>query len=522
MEDRKDSLAKGTIILAVAGLISRIIGSVYRIFLPRLIGAEGIGLYQMAFQIFTLFLCLITPGITLAISRLIAIFRSREEKENILIIMRSAAILLAVLGLSASILLYFYSGAIARVFFQDYRVSFPMMALSPGLFFISIMSLFRGYFQGYNQMLPTAVSQIIEQVVRFIIMMGLLLFVLKGPIEGLAAGAAFAGVCGEAAAFVCMLFFFAKKRSTDRLMVKGATITVLESYKSLLGHAIPIGIGSMIIPLVGVFNSGIIPLRLQLLGFTPAEATALYGQYSGMALAVYHFPLVLISALAVNLVPTISQLAARGDSCHIRRLARRALGFSLQITIPAATGFIVLGSAFCDLLFAYPQAGIILGYVAPSLVFLGMQLTLAGVLQGLGHAIIPLVNLFFGTVANAFFTYILTGYMGIIGAALGTGLGYTLAGILNFLVVGKKIGLIFDLRRHLIVPMAAGVTMGIFVFCIHALLKCITSTLLLQTLIPIGLGVLYYIIFMVVFRGIEPSDIEIIPLIGSKLSLWLQ
>ncbi len=220
----------------------------------------------------------------------------------------------------------------------------------------------------------------------------------------MAAGAAFSGVCGEAAAFVCMLFFFAKEWSFDRLAVKEAKITVFESFKSLLSHAIPIGIGSMIIPLVGVFNSGIIPLRLQLLGFSPAEATALYGQYSGMALVVYHFPLVLISALAVNLVPTISELFARGDSGHIRRITRRAMGFCLQITIPAATGFIVLGSGLCDLLFGYPQAGIVLSYVAPSLVFLGMQLTLAGVLQGLGHAIIPLVNLFLGTVANAFFT----------------------------------------------------------------------------------------------------------------------
>ncbi len=112
--------------------------------------------------------------------------------------------------------------------------------------------------------------------------------------------------------------------------------------------------------------------------------------------------------------------------------------------------------------------------------------------------------------------------MWIVGAALGTGLGYTLAGLLNFLAVGKKVGMIFALRRHFIVPMAASVTMGFFVFCIHALLKYLGWTLLLQTLIPIGLGVLYYIIFMFVFKGIEPSDIEIIPLIGTKLSLWLQ
>lgn len=522
MEDKKGSLAKGTIILAAAGLISRVIGSVYRIFLPRLIGAEGIGLYQMAYNVFTLFLFLIIPGLPLAISRLIAVSRSKGENDNIPLIMRTAAILSAVLGLSASILMFFYSGAMARTFFKDYRVSFPMMALSPGLFFISIIALFRGYFQGYNQMLPTAASQIIEQIVRFIIMMGLLLFVLKGPIEGLAAGVGFAGVCGEAAAFVCMLFFFAKEWSFDRAAAKDATITVFESYKSLLNHAVPIGVGGMIIPLAGVFNSGIIPLRLQLLGFTPTEATALYGQYSGMALVIYYFPLVLISALSVNLVPTISELFARNDLCHIRRITVKAMGFCMQITIPAAIGFIVMGSAFCDLLFGYPQAGIILGYVAPSLVFLGMQLTLAGVLQGLGHAMIPLVNLFLGNLTNAFFTYILTGYMGIAGAALGTGLGYTLSGLLNFIVVGKKVGMIFAIRRHFIVPLAASVTMGVFVLCIHALLKYIGGTLLLQTLIPIGLGVLYYIIFMFVFKGIEPDDIEIIPLIGTKLSLWLQ
>lgn len=521
----KGSLVRGTLILAGASFFSRLMGSTYRILLPRIMGDEGVGLYHMAYYLYALALFFITPGIPLAISRLIAKAKSEGDEKGIKRLFFLSFCLLLGLGSLASLLLFFGADILAEQLFHDPRVAFPLQAIAPAVFFVSLMALFRGFFQGMNTMLPTALSQIFEQSIRVGVMLALLYFVLKGPVEGLAAGAAFATVCGEAAGFFFILYLFARG-PWHNLAPDGALRQPIsaykESFRDLLSHALPLSLGSMAIPFIGLINSAIIPRRLQEMGMGVEEATGLYGQYSGMAMVLYFFPLILTTSLAISLVPALTESRARGDSLSVGRRINRAMGLTLQSTFPAAVGFMVLGTEITELLFGYGEAGSILAVMAPSLILLGTQLTLGGALQGLGYIMVPVRNLALGALVNGVSTYFLVFYMGINGAALGTALGFSLAGILNIIAAAKRFHLSIDLSQHILVPLLGSLSMGGLVWIFHHYLSLQEMGNVLTTLLPILMGAVYYFFFLVFFRGIDRDSIEMIPLIGEKLHTWVQ
>ncbi len=516
----KGSFLRGTLMLALAGFISRGVGAIYRILLPRFIGAEGVGLFHMAYYVYALALFLMMPGIPLAMSRLIARAESRGLSGDLKKILQAAFLILLIMGVILAFAVYLGADKIARVFFNDPRVAFPLMAVAPALFFVSLIAFFRGYFQGMNTMIPTALSQVVEQVARIVVMLLLLYYILEGPVQGLAAGAALATVCGEFAGLICIMAYFLRNWPHKWWRSREAAISLTAACREIFSHALPLGLGALAIPLIGLLNSAIIPRRLQTLGYTSAEATALFGQFSGMAMVLFFFPLILTTALAISLVPEVSQALARGDISRIQRRTNRAITLTMQTTIPAAVGYIVLGRDICELLFGYPLAGEILAYLAPSLMFIGLQLALSGVLQGMGYVSIPVQNLVIGAVVNGILTYILTAQVGIIGAGLATATGFTLAGILNVISTGRIIGLSVDARKQLILPLTGSFSMGFLVMGTNLLLQPLG--MILCTLVPIAAGGFYYFFFMLFFRGFEPADIELIPLIGSKLVSWIQ
>ena len=206
--NHRQSFLKGALILSAAGAISKILGAIYRIPLARLIGAEGIGLYQMAYPIYTTILALATAGVPVAISILIARKETQGFPGESRRILRVSLLLLAVFGLLLTLLVMASAKFLALHVLQDGRAYYAIVAVAPAIFLAGLMSVFRGYFQGQQTMLPTAVSQVVEQKFRVTAVLFLAYLLFPRGLEFAAAGATFGAVVGGLGGLLVLLWFY--------------------------------------------------------------------------------------------------------------------------------------------------------------------------------------------------------------------------------------------------------------------------------------------------------------------------
>ncbi|HOV43111.1 MAG TPA: polysaccharide biosynthesis protein, partial [Syntrophothermus lipocalidus] len=248
---KKQNFLVGAFILAVAGAVSKALGAVYRIPLARLIGGEGMGLYQMAYPIYTTILALATAGVPVAISVLVARKETEGLRGDSRRIFRVSLVGLALLGLVLSIVVWQGAGFLARNILHEPRAVYPIMAIAPAIFFSGLMSVFRGYFQGYQWMVPTAVSQVVEQIFRvtFVLILAYLLF--PRGLEYAAAGATFGAVVGGIAGLIFLLYSyirFRRQMKRDSGVLPCSRESSVELGWQVVKLAVPISFGAVVVP----------------------------------------------------------------------------------------------------------------------------------------------------------------------------------------------------------------------------------------------------------------------------------
>lgn len=491
---------KGAVILTVAGLISKIFGAVYRIPFFRVVGSEGMGLYQMAYPLYTMLLAISSAGIPVAVSKLISESLARRDIITVNRVFRTTLVFITFLSGLASYLLYLNADYIATEILKDPRSYYSIAAISPAIFFVGIMSVFRGYFQGFQQMIPTAFSQILEQFVRVgTVLVGAYLFLPKG-VEFAAAAATFGAVTGASAGclFLVGLYFFGRKRphSNEYLPRKSMGIGKILSRITVL--ALPISLGGLVIPVMQTLDALTVPGRLQLAGFSVSRAAQLYGELTGGAATLINLPMVITISLATSIVPSVSSFLERGNLTEVNKQINTALSITMMVCLPAAVGLAVMATPVSNLLFDCPETGIPLLYLAPATVFLGLHQTTTGILQGMGKTILPVVNLTLGALLKFFLNYILTAMpnIGIVGAALGTVGGFALSSYLNYIFIRYYTNWRPSYRNLLLRPGIAVTIMGAGVYYIyrHLTISMAEST---ATLTSVLAGALIYAIVLI-------------------------
>ena len=260
----KDTFLKGALILTVAGVIVKIIGSVNRILLSRLLGGEGIGLYQMAYPIYLLALSVSSAGIPVAISIIVAEKVARSDYRGANRVFRISLFVLAITGVLFTFLLYYGAGwLIDNHFVRDARAYYAIAALSPAIFFVTVLSSYRGYFQGLQMMTPTAVSQIFEQLFRVVTMIALAYLLLPYGLEYAAAGASFGAGPGAAAGLLVLLYFYWKQRRVRKAQLDTQPDLVQESGVSIVRRivklALPVSLANIMLPVVSSIDLLIVP-----------------------------------------------------------------------------------------------------------------------------------------------------------------------------------------------------------------------------------------------------------------------
>lgn len=518
MSSYRQSFIKGAAILAIAGIISKALGAVYRIPLGRIIGSEGMAYYQTAYELYVLMLTISSYSIPIAISKLVSEKIEIGRRDEAHKIFRVALALIGFLGITLSLLLFFNAQGFVRIM-RNPGAYLAVLCVSPAIFTVSINGAFRGYFQGMQDMIPSGVSQVTEQFAR--VLFGFILAVMFLPLgyESSAGGAVFGTTIGGLASFLTLVFIYRKRRfdimSGVRLVSSMKKEKALSIAKKIIVFSLPITVGGCIMPVMTVIDTFIVMDRLQSAGFPLKTATSLLGQLKGMAGAFINLPQVFTIALAASLVPSISESMARNDFAGVARKSELAMRISLIIGLPAAFGLFILADPIMKLMYPAEPAtlGMVMRYLSMAVIFLTLVQTMTGILQGMGKERIPVKNLVIGALSKLAVSYTLTSVplINIRGAALGTVAGYAVSAILNMSAIIKHQKSDIRISRMVVKPAIATAAMTISAYSAYKLLFRVIGRNSAATLISIAFAALVYMIVLILIKGIAKEELEMAP-----------
>ena len=525
----RDNFLRGALILTIAGIAVKIIGAGNRIFLSRLLGGEGIGLYQMAYPIYLLALNVSYAGIPVAVSILVAERVALRDRFGVQRVFRLSLLLMVLTGIFFSGLLYFSASVmIENGFIRDPRAYMAIVALAPAIVFVTVLASFRGYFQGLQQMFPSGVSQVAEQFVRVVAMVAFAWILLPKGIEYAAAGATFGALPGALAGLL-VLGYFASKKPLNQILpaddpdkYTGVGLKIGAILKRIFWLALPVSIASIMLPLGALIDLVIVPQRLvEAGGHTTNEATELYGFLTGMAVPLINMATILTASLAASLVPAVSEAFTLGKDQTIHQRISTAVRVSSLITVPSFFGLVVLAGPISQLLYGTWDAGPAIGSMALGVIFLGIHQITTAVLQGLGRTTIPVVNLLIAALFKAILNWVLTGSWGIVGASWASVADFAIAAILNLYFVYRFVNYRLswnDLWR----PIVASLGMTAAIYPLYPLLFAELGSNTLATFISVGIGALIYGVIILMTGGITSQELNRIPVVGSRLAAVLE
>lgn len=429
-KNRRGTVWQGAFWLSIGSFISKLIGAVYRIFLPRVLGDYGVGLFQMAYPLYAVLLAISVNGIPTALSKQTAEKLGRGDEAGAEALGAWAQVGLGSVGLLLAIAMELCAPLIARGLFSEPAATLPIRALAPAMGFVSLEASFRGYFQGRQEMSPTAVSQILEQVVRVSVMFPIALLLLPQGIERAAAGATLGAPIGAMVGVGYLIW----RRVHQRVRFRLTTPIPLRDLGRLFLVALPMSLSGLLFPLMLLADSMFVPLRLTKSGMPLVKATALFGRLSGEAMPLVNLTMVVGAALAVSLVPAVARSITSGRPKEAGHRVEVAMHLVWLLGLPMAGGLIVLARPLTRLLYGESGASGALEVLALGATVLALQQVLGSALQAAGHGWIPVKNLVAGALAKFFLTWWLTPLpgLGIRGAAIGTVVAGMLTAYLNW------------------------------------------------------------------------------------------
>lgn len=516
----KKSFMKGAVILGAAGVIVKILGAFFRIPLANIIGDTGMAYYQTAYPVYVLLLAISTAGIPTAIARLVSEKTAENNHREAWRVFRLSFVLLAGIGLGTFLILFvgapFFAG------FSSTEAVYSIRAISPALLFISIMAAFRGYFQGLQDMTPTAVSQVVEQLFRVAAGLALAVLLVPSGIPCAAAGASFGAAIGGFFGLLIILMIYFRRRRTIRETV-ACTLPGMEVgsssaiIKRIILIAVPITIGAAVMPVMSNIDLLLVPTRLISAGFSAEEANSLYGQLSGFSAPLINLPQILTQSIALSLVPAIAAAHQIGDRERLKNETELGLRMAMIVGFPCAAGLFALAKPVMLLLYASQKASALsaaesLAVLAIGVIFLSSVQTLTGILQGVGKQMVPVVNLAIGALVKTVLTYALTAVpsLNVKGAAAGTVGAYLTASILNIRAARRYTGAKFDFSLTFLRPGLAAVIMGVVSWMICRCLSSLTDNFI-ATGIAVLAGILLYAILIFAFGAVSEEELKRFP-----------
>lgn len=523
----RDTYLRGAFILAGAAMVSRLLGALYRMPLGRVMGDYSIGLFTFGYSFYNALWGISTVGINVAVSKVMAEKLAHDDEAGAYRVFRISFVLLAAAGAVAASVLALVARPLADRLNPE--AFYAIVALAPALLLVAIEGALRGYFQGYQRMTPSAISQIVEQFFRVAAIIGLALLLLSRGPAITAGGAALGATVGAALGIVYLLFPLARsRREVQGRVAQGSRPAAAPEaagaiVRRVVALAVPISLAGVVIPIMGLIDTFVVVPRLRATGFTANLATRLFGQLTGFAMPLINLPAVITYGLQTSLVPAISEAQSLGDAAGIRGKTSSALRASLLIALPAFVGLWLLATPISGLLYGLPESGVPLAALSGTVIFLMLQQTTSGVLQGLGRTAIPVRNLLIGTAVKFVLEWVLTGIpaLNIRGAALSTVAAFLVSSVLNLYAVWRLVGFHIDWPASVLKPAASAAMMGVVLYLIYPPLHAAFG-MNLAALLAVVTGGFVYGLALLALGGVRERDFAIIPVVGPKIARVLK
>ncbi len=528
-DSKKNSFYISGIILALASVISRLIGLFFRIPLTRILGDTGYGAYSNAYAIYNLALLLSTFGMPTAISRLVSKRETLKEYKSSYKIFKIGLLLSSVLGLIMSLIVWFFAEEIALFLTKSSQSAIPLKALAPTIFVFSLLGVFRGFFQGKNTMIPTSVSQILEQIVHVIaglIFAKLFINIYEDNINKYAYGACGATLGTLMGAFFALIFLlciyfmykpYLKQRTLKDKHTAESTKAVLFS---IVFTVLPIILNQVLYSLTGNLDQFIYNNILNQKGVGEEVRLVSFGRYNGKFIVLTNIPLAIASAIGVAIIPNITRAFEKKDKESLYSNIYKAVKFNMMIAIPCTLGLMVLAGPIMSVLFGdiseMSERLMLIGGI--SIIFYAYSTTTNNILQGMGKFRFPVIHAVVGIIIYAFTDVMLLMFTNLNIYVLA--IGYTVfpltIGILNFFTIKHETRYRQEILKTFILPFIFSVYMAAGAFFSYKGLYKLFKNEIVALFLAIMVGIIVYVIFMLFTNTITKEELQELPF-GTKI-----
>lgn len=527
---RKSNFIVQGSILAMAGIISRLIGIARRFPMEHIIGDVGNGYYASAYEVYSLMLLISCYSMPLAVSKIVSKNLSEKRYENAKRAFQVALAFSIVAGCITFFIVEVFGGFLAGTVVSEPMSEMALKVLGPALLIVSVMGVFRGYFQGLGTMMPTAISQIIEQIFVLIAsLIGAYFMYDYGEKVGAllhnenyapsygAAGASLGPVVGSLIGFIFLLFiYFAYKSTNKPAKLKGGKAEKLDSYSSLLRiillTILPVLLSTTVYNISNVLDISLYNHIMIDKGMDDVRAYNL-GVYSGKYRVLVNVPIALANAMCSSVVPVLAGLMVKKNYGEIRARISQSMRFTMIIAIPCAVGLAVLARPVIDLLFSgeVDLAVELLHIGSISVIFYSMSTLTNGVLQGIDKLHVPVINALIAlTVHIIFLVLALQAGMGVHALVYANIIFAVIVCVLNSIAIYKFMDYRQEMVRTFAIPLGASAVMGVAVGLFSHFLGGVLGHFL-TVIIGIILGATIYFVLMVMLKGISENDLKKMP-----------
>lgn len=527
----KNFMIQGSI-LAIAGVITKIIGAVYRVPLVMIVGEEGMGYYNVAFSIYAVALMLTSYSLPLAVSKLVSARIALGQYRNAYKVFKGAFTFALISGGFVAVLIFFGADFIAADIMNMEMSAYALRVLAPCILIVALLGVMRGFFQGNGTMVPTAISQVLEQIVNAIASVAFAYFLFQvgqgiGETRGdTSYGPAFAAAGGTvgtiAGAFFGLLFIvlifyaymkvFRKRIRRDRSRKKERYKLI---YKILFITIAPVILSATVSNISDFVDNAMFTNIMAAQGYTNKEYASLLGILGGQYATMINVPLSVSTSLGASLIPSLVTTVQTGSRKQIHNKITAVTRFNMIIAIPCAMGFLVLAKPILDLVFFTQDnttAALMLQMGAISVVFFCLAAVNTSVLQGLDDMITPVKNSAIALVIHvaSLFMMLVVFEWNIYAVVLSKIVFAGALCILNAHALRERIGYIQEQKRTFVIPTIAAIIMGIVTLVIHLLFELFAGERI-ATVIAIPIAVITYGVSLVLLGGVTETEMYEMP-----------
>lgn len=510
------SSAKGFMILSFAGIFAKILAAFNTPLLNRIIGVQGMGMYSRSYDVFMFVYAITSMGCQPAVAKVVAEFMARGNKQGAEKTLKISRLVYGIIGFILMILLIVLAYPIAKLG-DIINSTYAIMFLAPSVLFTALLSAYRGYFQGKNEMTGIAISQIIEQVLNVFISLLCAYLLSRISLPMGAAGGTIGTSVGAIFAIFYLFYVYNKKKDEEEFLNGSKEVSSKVILRKLFRYGLPITISAGIQNLGGLVDMMNVGTRLIHAGFTDAQSNILYGSLYNYKTLI-GVPLIIVTALTTIVLPSVSKAYALRDKDTIINNINFSFRIALALTIPSAVGLAVLHKDIYAILYKGDNHSYILLYGSFILVFTAIAQLQSVILQGISEFYSIIVSFTIGIILKIIANFIFVGIpsINILGVLIGNFLCFFVPVIINNKILYASIKYKVPLIKTSIKPILASILMGITIVILKQPIMMLEKFVvgyefiftLLYTMILIVIGALVYIYVMASIGGIEKSDIE--------------